>query len=94
METEKGVNANVNQEESSNVSSFWGEDADSEDDDSSASHESTNDLGVIESQSTGKAIMAIAIPALAGLAIDPLMVRWEKVVVSFKSSIVSSALNH
>ncbi len=82
IETGNSADANVNQEESSNVSSFWGEDAVSDDDDSSASSESDNDLEETESQSTGQAILAIAIPALAGLAIDPLMVRGEKVVLS------------
>ena len=79
----------MNQQESANVSSFWGGDAVSDEDDSSASAESMNDLEIIESQSTGKAIMAIAIPALAGLAIDPLMVSREKVVVFFKRVLLS-----
>jgi hypothetical protein len=42
----------------------------------STSSESENDQEDLpQSQSTGKEILAIAIPALAGLAIDPLMVR-------------------
>ena len=75
IEPENSADANVNEEESSNVSSFWGDDAVSDDDDSSASSQSTDALENTESQSTGQAILAIAIPALAGLAIDPLMVR-------------------
>ena len=75
IEPENSADGIVNEEESSNVSSFWGDDAVSDHDDSSASSQSTNDLENVESQSTGQAILAIAIPALAGLAIDPLMVR-------------------
>ena len=69
--TENGANANANEEESLDVAPFWGED----DDNSSSSTTRTNDAGDPENQSTGQAILSIAIPALAGLAIDPLMVR-------------------
>ncbi len=74
--SENEVCANPNEDGLSNIDPFWGEDAasDDDDDDDSASS-SSNDSTHFENQNTGQAILAIAIPALAGLAIDPLMVR-------------------
>ena len=72
------------------VDPFWGADVDDDDDDfddddnssvpstssvGSEDQEDQEDLPQRQSSSTGKEILAIAIPALAGLAIDPLMVR-------------------
>lgn len=66
------ASANEEEEESSsNADPFWGTEDAASDDDSSAS--SASDSEGFEIQSTGQAILSIAIPALAGLAIDPLM---------------------
>jgi len=72
-QTENEVCANPNEEEPSNVDVFWGEDAASDDDDDDSASSSSNNTTNSENQSTGQEILAIAIPALAGLAIDPLM---------------------
>lgn len=73
-EDETGVNAIV--EEPIASPPFWGEDADDDGDNSSTSsgvNDSEDQESLAQSQSTGEAILAIAIPALAALSIDPLM---------------------
>jgi len=77
-------NNNKNEERSNTDTSFWGDEADDVDDDeedgeddssASSAMEDYSDVDFSQSQSTGQEILSIAIPALAGLAIDPLMVR-------------------
>ena len=78
-ENEISRNENENgSKEGSGTTPFWGEDAiddDDEDDESSNDSSASNSGDLAQRQTTGEAILSIAIPALAGLAIDPLMVR-------------------
>jgi len=75
-----GSSRNQKIEETSNDISFWGDGTNNDDDDDDSgddSHASSNnaesEIDSSRCQSTGQEIISIAVPALAGLAIDPLM---------------------